>query len=403
MKNLFLVCFVVLIFSSCIKEELSGKELPVLTTKHKSLVAASNDFGLDLYQSVAQEEESDKNIILSPLSVSMALSMLLNGAENQTYDDLLSTLRLSASVQENNQTCRDLMDYLPNVDPSVTTSIANSIWYRENFSVLPEFLQVNSDNFDALVSPLDFNDANAKDVINAWVSNATNDKIESIIEEISSDDVMFLINAVYFNAPWKTEFDPSLTQDLPFYLANGSSVQVPMMVSNEMTFSHLQNNEIELINLPYGEGAYSFTAIMPNGTNDLASLESSLNASTLKIWQDSMVEVSDIPLYFPKFELEYELSLNDALSSMGMSIAFSDMADFSGINGAGGLSVSEVKHKTYMKVNEEGTEAAGATSIGIVVTSAPTPIIFNRPFLFVISEVNTGAIMFVGRIVNPLN
>lgn len=402
MKNSLFIVSLILLFSSCAKEDLPATDLPVITTKHKSLVAASNDFGLDLYKTVALNEESDKNIILSPLSVSMALSMLLNGAQNQTYDDLLSTLRLNTSVQDNNQSCRDLLDFLPNVDANVTAQIENSIWYRENFSVLPDFLQVNVDNFDAEVSPLDFNDPNAKDVINAWVANATNDKIESIIDEISNDDMMFLINAVYFNAPWKEEFDPTYTTDLAFNLSDGSSVTVPMMTSSEMSFKYLQNEEIELINLAYGNGAYSFTAIMPSYSSSLSILEAGLSAQTLSNWHSDMHEVSDIPLYFPKFELEYEMNLNSALSDMGMGIAFSDMADFKGINGEGGLSVSEVKHKTYMKVNEEGTEAAGVTSIGVGVTSAPSPIYFNRPFVLLISEANTGAILFVGRIMNPL-
>lgn len=398
MRNTILILMFILLFS-CKKEEDSN--LPVITEKHKSLVNASNAFGFNLYQDVAENEDSDANIILSPLSVSTALGMLLNGARNQTEVAILNTLALSTTTEDNNLTVRDLLDFLPNVDPAVQTTIANSIWYEESFNVLPEFLAVNQDYFDAEVSPLDFTDPNSKNIINSWVSNATNDRIPTIIEDINPDDRMFLINAVYFNAPWSEAFEVSNTYNGQFQLENGSFISTEMMHTEEIDFSYYQNSDIEMINLPYGNEAYSFTAIMPAQGKTMQETEALFSNTNIAFWHSNMNDGYGFHLNFPKFELDFDLSLKDALSNLGMGVAFTDMADLSGINGAGGLVVSEVKHKCYIKLDEAGTEAAGATSIGIGVTSMPPTITFNKPFLFVISERNTGSILFLGKISNP--
>ncbi|HRP39482.1 MAG TPA: serpin family protein [Chitinophagales bacterium] len=397
------VLFCVAVLTSCTKDKITQpKVLPAITQKHQQAVALSNNFGIDLYQEIKNEEAADKNIIISPLSANMALSMLLNGAKDGTEDAILNTLRINTDVTANNQTCRDLMDFLPNVDPAVTLGIANSIWYRSGFSVLNSFLDVNQSNFDAQISTLNFSAPNAKNIINSWVENATNKKIKELIDEVSADHVMFLINATYFNAPWKTTFDKSETQNMLFQLTNGNSIQVPMMFSNKIEMDYFTDSNIEMVGLPYGKGNYNFYAILPKTNNDLAQLENNFTTAEWHNWINNAQKVKNYGLYMPKFELDYEITMNKALTAMGMGVAFSNDANFTGISDAEKLMVSKVKQKTYIKVDEEGTEAAAATSVEVVFTSLPPTVSFNRPFMFVISEKTTGAILFMGRIMKPI-
>lgn len=397
------VLFCIATLVSCTRDKvIEPKLLPVITQKHQNAVAQSNSFGIDLYQAIKNEESTEKNIIISPLSASMALSMLLNGAKNETENAILNTLGINTDVATNNQTCRDLMDFLPNVDPTVTLGIANSIWYRSGFSVLNSFLDVNQSNFDAQISALNFSDPNAKNIINGWVENATNKKIKEIVDDISDEHVMFLINATYFNAPWKTTFDKSKTQNMAFQQANGTYIQVPMMFSDAIEMDYFNDSNIEMVGLPYGNGKYNFYAILPKTSSGLAQLENNFTTTEWANWISNAQKLKNHGLYLPKFELDYEINMNKALENMGMGIAFSMSANFKGINETEQLTVSKVKQKTYLKISEEGTEAAAATSVDIVVTSMPSAVVINRPFMFVISEKTTGAILFMGRIMKPV-
>ena len=403
MKNIiFLFVLASLSLLSCSKETTPDKNIPEINTKHKSLVAASNDFGLDLYKTTVQNESEDANIILSPLSVSMAFSMLINGAEGNTKTDILNTLHLGIDETESNQTCRDLLDFLPNVDNNVQCDIANSIWYRNGFNVLQEFIDDNQQYLDAEVQGLDFENPNAKDIINEWVYNNTNQKIDGIIDEVRPDHVMFLINAIYFNAAWNEEFETQHTYQSNFTTNNGNQVPVDMMHSSAIDFGYYQNNNVEVVDLPYGNTKkYHFTAILPNGNNTISQLSNQINMTDVNNWVADLETGHGLTIDMPKFELEYEKGLKQILSDMGMGIIFNPDADFSGIDGARDLAVSDVRHKTYMKVNEEGTEAAAVTSIDIVVTSLPAGVYINRPFILLIREETTGAILFIGRINNP--
>lgn len=405
MKTIFYLILPILLFLSCDKDLplQPNVDVPDINNQHKSLVESSNSFGLELMKAVHQEEEANKNIIISPLSVSTALSMLLNGTKGETKTQIFNALQVSnQDLEANNQIYRDLIDFLPNVDPLVETSIANSIWYRQNFQVLAEFLEVNQTYFDAEVQGLDFGNPTAKDIINNWVANATNQKIETIVEEISPAHVMFLINAVYFNAPWKETFKEELTTNWDFNLLNGTSTSVEMMYTTDIKFGYFQNEQVELINLPYGNEDYHYTILLPNGNLNVNDLVESFTIQKWNEWKSSLNKEHGLELRMPKFELDYEIELNDALKSLGMLDAFGGNADLSGINGQGGLKVSEVKHKTYMRVDEAGTEAAAATSIGIVETSLPPSVVVDKPFLLIIHEQKTNTILFMGKIMNPV-
>ena len=398
----FLVIFLFII--ACDKDVPVKPNVPDINVQHKSLVESSNSFGLELMKAVHQEEEANKNIIISPLSVSTALSMLLNGTKENTKSQIFDALQVSnQDLEANNQIYRDLIDFLPNVDPLVETSIANSIWYEQSFQVLAEFLEVNQTYFDAEVQGLDFGNPTAKDIINNWVANATNQKIESILEEINADHVMFLINAVYFNAPWKKTFKEELTSNWDFNLLNGTSTSVEMMYTTDIKFGYFQNEQVELINLPYGKENYHYTILLPKENFNVNQLVENFTMQQWNEWKSGLSKEHSLELRMPKFELDYEIKLNDALKSLGMQDAFSEsMADLSGINNQGQLYVSEVKHKTYMRVDEAGTEAAAATSIGIGPTSFSPGVLVDKPFLLIIHEQKTNAILFMGKIMNPV-
>jgi serpin B len=394
--------FGLLVFWTSCSKTTNTSPLPILTQKHTTLINASNDFGFDLYKNTIKFESSDKNVITSPLSVSMALSMLLNGTHGQSTSDLMKTLRLDVTKEENNKVCLDLLDYLPKTDPKVTINISNSIWARADFKLLDSFVTSLKNYFNSEITSLDFLDkTKTKNTINAWVDKSTNGKIKTIVDDISDDHVLFIINAVYFNAPWTKEFEAKNTKKTNFNLMDGSTKSVDMMYSNELKFKYFRNDDVEIIELPYGSGQYAMTAIMPNEVSKFSAVEATLSNQKFNEWKGKLTSVSKYDLYFPKFELDYEIDLKNALSSMGMASLFSSSADLSGISQMGQLEVSEVKHKTYMKVNEQGTEAAAATSVGVVVTSMPPTINFNKPFFLFITEKNTNAILFSGRIMKP--
>jgi serpin B len=345
--------------------------------------------------------------MISPLSVNYALAMTTNGAKENTLNQMLTTLGYgNYSMTEFNRYFKYLMSELVELDPQVNMSIANSIWYRNNFNVLPEFLTVNQDYYDAQISALDFNSPQAVTTINDWVSNATNGKITTIVDAIGPEVVMYLINAIYFYGEWKYEFDETQTADASFYLANGETIQVPTM-KMQAGLKYFSTTNASVVEIPYGQGNFVMDVILPGDGQTAAELISTLSSSTWNEWTNGFY-ATEVVLSMPKFKFDYENSLNEVLIALGMSDLFdSNLADLSGINGDGGLYVSKVKHKTYIDVNEAGTEAAAVTSVEVGVTSvSPDPQIvyvnLDRPFVFIIREVSSESILFSGVVANPL-
>lgn len=366
------------------------------------MAANSNNFGFELYEKLLESEDPNENLLISPLSISMALGMTMNGADGSTYDGMQNTLGLDGMDETTiNDSYANLLSYLPAADPNTTANVANSIWYRDGFSVQNEFVSTNSEHFDAEVSALDFGDPSSKDIINDWVNLKTNGMIESIVDEISAAHVMFIINALYFNAPWATSFDPEATTSMSFYKEDGSTVAADMMFGSDIPFGHFSNDQVTIVDLPYGNEQYHFTALMPGSGMSVAELAQSLDASTWQYWMSNLNYNHELLLHLPKFEFDYKVTLNSALATMGMNTAFSPMADFSRISLSAPMQISKVQHKTKIKVHEEGTEAAAVTSVEIVVTSAPPMVTLNNPFLIVIHEKETGAILFMGQLMDP--
>ncbi|HEY9165704.1 MAG TPA: serpin family protein [Candidatus Kryptonia bacterium] len=382
-----------------------GKVNPPVTQVEKQVESANNSFAANLFTQVAVQEKG-KNFFISPLSVSMALAMTLNGADGQTYTDMQKTLGLDGlSNSDINQSYQYLMTMFANLDPGVTFTIANSIWYRNTFPVLSSFIEVDSTYFDSDVKPLNFNDPSAAGVINSWVSNKTHGKIPDIITPpIDPSVIMYLINALYFNGNWKYIFDSTKTKPYPFYLSDGSTESDSMMVMRDSLNYYFDAN-FQVVELPYGDGDYSMLVLLPvnsTSTNVFASLNQTEINSIIR-----GLSPQDVQLTLPKFNVQYGTSLKDVLSQMGMGSAFAGNADFTRISPAGGLAISDVLHKTYIDVNEKGTVAAAVTVVIIYDTVVEPihsgPILFNvnRPFLFLMKENHNNTIMFMGAINQP--
>ena len=377
-----------------------------LTALEKQLVQADNGFGLKLFREVVATAQPEESVFISPLSVSMALGMTLNGAAGETRAAMEQTLALAGlSPQEINESYQSLIDLLRRLDPRVAFRIANSVWYRDGFPFKQAFLDVTSTYFDAEVRGLDFNDPRAVNVINDWVKKSTRGKIEAIVKSIDPKTVMFLINAIYFKGTWAFKFDKQQTRDDVFYLPDSSQVPVKMMHTEE-ELPYFENRAVQAVNLPYGNGLFSMLVVLPKPGVDLDSLIAALDGDTWEQWsrRDRQAKVN---LAMPKFKLEYEITLNDVLAALGMAVAFDPIqADFTAMwerMGDENLYISEVKHKTFVQVDEEGTEAAAATSVEISVTSAPLVVSMrvDRPFLFAIRENHSGTILFMGKMMRP--
>lgn len=368
-----------------------------------NLTTANNTFGLKLFKEIVLDEQ-DKNVFISPLSVSMALGMTYNGAAGTTEEAMRNTLEYGDLTNEEiNESYRDLTDMLVNLDPSVQFQIANSIWYRRGFQVEQEFMDINQTYFDAEVSGLNFSLPSALITINNWVNQKTNGKITEIIDEIKPEIVMFLINAIYFKGDWTIQFDTAKTQDGDFYLLDGSKKTVRMMTQKN-DFAYYSHEDFQAIDLPYGGQAFSMTIFLPDADVNIDDFIAQINDENLSDWIGCLNEI-ELYLSMPKFKLEYDLTLNDVLKALGMEIAFDQsQADFSKISQSlfgERLYIDEVKHKTFVDVNEEGTEAAAVTSVGIGFTAAPPSMTVDRPFVFVIREKFSNTILFMGKIVEP--
>ncbi len=410
-SNLIIVFLICIILMQCSKKNptktLTPENKPSidLASAEKSLLQSDNKFGLKLFQEVVRQEK-DKNVFISPLSVSMALGMTYNGANGSTQEAMQKTLELNGlTLQEVNESYQHLIGLLSGLDPKVQFQIANSIWYRQGWTFEEEFIDLNRTYFNAAVKGMDFDDPGAADTINAWVSENTNGRIQTIVDPpIDPSLVMFLINAIYFKGAWTYQFDKNATTDWLFYLPNGSTVPCRLM-GQKSEYPYYENSDFQLVNLPYGEGDFSMLIFLPREGKKVDDLIGQFNQENLSYWLSCLHSDSG-KVFLPKFTLEYDLLLNDALKALGMTVAFDpDQADFTKIHKEGGLYISRVKHKTFVEVNEEGTVAAGVTSVGMEL-SADLPsnyfeFLADRPFIFLIRENLSATILFIGKIVEP--
>jgi serpin B len=394
-------------FPSCEESEPIQKETPKITLNKKAgeIIEADKAFGFELFKEVYNLVEED-NIMISPMSVSYALGMTYNGAAGNTlqaFNDVLHFGDLTA--EEINESYNDLMDQLVNLDDKVEFSIANSIWYRQGFQVLSEFINTNKDYFDAEVKEIDFTDPQTVELINQWIEDKTNGKIKDMLDFIPADAVMYLINAIYFNAQWKYEFNKEDTYEGDFTLKDGTIHETDFMrVTGD--FGYTSNEDFTAVDLPYGDSTFSMVVMLPKGEKEVSDLVASLDVAHWDSWFDNS-RLTGVRVDLPKFKYEFMELLNDPLKNLGLGVAFSEFeADFTKINPEGNLFISRVIHQTFIDVQEEGTEAAAATIVEITLTSTGgggSPIYFkaDKPFLYLIKENSTGAIVFIGKVGRP--
>lgn len=367
------------------------------------LITAQTNFGFQLLAQLIQKDGT-QNRMISPSSVAIALSMLYNGASGSTQQAMSEALQLQGlSLDELNQANAALKTSLENADPKVKLAIANSLWGDQEFSFNPNFLQRNQTYYNAEITNLDFASPNAVAQINQWVSQNTAGKIDQIIDRIDPQQVMFLINAVYFKGNWTTQFKPEETIDQPFHLLDGSQKQHPLMTQRGR-YRYAETDQFQAIDLPYGDRQFSMLVFLPKPESNLDQFQANLTAENWNLWSQQFQQ-REGSIQLPKFKTEYERSLNDILQALGMDLIFDpNQADFSNLSDTA-THVDEVKHKTYIEVNEEGTEAAAVTSIGIRTTSInpnpPFQMTVDRPFFYAIQDNQTGTLLFMGTVVNP--
>ena len=415
MKSNFLSLALVMVagttgqMTSC--EDQPAKTLPTdpveieLTLKQSEVVASANQFAFDLFRPVAVGEERGTNIMISPFSITSALSMTLNGAAGETFNAVRSTLRYDVqSLEEINDTYRRLATEMVPVDERVIIEIANSVWAENNFQVKKEFMDALKDWYLAEARNFDVTDPRSVDLINGWIEEKTHDRIQNMLSSLDRDLVMLLINAVYFNGKWKHQFDSKNTTERPFYITPGNPVQVPVMYQKQK-FAMSRTEKMTLVELPYGQGNYSMVVALPDEGIAPAEIVTGLDAGKWEDWMESLsYGPTEVEIYMPKFKYEYKRRLNDDLISLGMGPAFAPgIADFSRISDEE-IFISFVLHQTFIENKEEGTEAAAATVIGFTRTSLPPEpevIDINRPFLYFIRETTTGTIVFMGLVADP--
>jgi serpin B len=372
---------------------------------YEKAASANNELGFRLIKEVEADENGNK--FISPLSLSMALSMIYNGAEGTTKEEIASVLGSeSAELDAWNEQNAALFSALNRDEEQVDLHMANSIWLQDQYHFQQEFAQITSDYYAAQQEEINFQSGEAAKKINDWVEAATNDKITDMVEEpLNPDLIAIIINALYFKGEWTHEFDKNNTEDRPFYLNNGSTEEVPLMSLKEELL-YMEKEDFQAVALPYGdEETISMHVFLPNEDTDLEALRESLTDESWKALTTQFQEAKGTVL-LPKFELEYEVILNDTLHQLGMEAAFNrNDADFSHmIKEEDSIWIDQVKQKTFIEVNEEGTEAAAATSIEMETTSLPAADPFymevNRPFFFTITDKETGSILFMGEISN---
>jgi serpin B len=373
-----------------------------LTPAEQGVLSAANAYSFSLWNAI-NSTARDSNVFVSPLSASFALGMTMNGANGQTYDEIRSALQFGgASLAAIDTGYKSLIALLSGLDPSTTMLIANSIFYRKDFPFEQTFLSSATTWFDAEVKPQDFNDGSGTlSAVNGWASAKTNGRIPNVLEQVKPEDVMYLLNAIYFKGSWRDKFDPSQTRDAPFHPSTGSDQPAKLMY-RQATMPYAETSAYQAVDLAYGDSAFTMTVLLPKPGTTVEQVASSFTSAS---WQALTTSFGNrlVALWLPKVTLSWKRSLVEDMKSLGMRIAFvPDGADFTRMSTLGkNLYVSLLQQNTFVSVDEEGTEAAAVTTVGISVTSAPlaTEMRVDHPYIFVIRERLSGTILFMGKVV----
>lgn len=377
-----------------------------ITKEVRAVARSSNQFAFDLYGRLRAEPG---NLFLSPASISTALAMTYAGAEGQTERQMADVLHLrqpEAQIHAGFGTLSGILNRAHG--ENYLLKMANRLWGQKGAAFQPDFLSLTGRRYGAELAQVDFRreSEQARRAINEWVAAQTNDKIQNLIPPgvLDSSTQLVLTNAIYFKGAWEHEFSESATTDAPFHLTAGQSVPVAMMRQTD-EFRYGETDAAQILELPYAGHDLSMLIVLPKRTDGLADLEAGLSGESFRQWTSGLRR-RKVHVEIPKFKLTSQFQLADALRSLGMTLAFSDRADFSGISASDPLQLSEVVHQAFVDVNEKGTEAAAATGAVVAVTAAPVqarPVVFraDHPFVFAIRDNRTDAVLFLGRVQNP--
>lgn len=371
------------------------------------LVTANTTFGFKLFDEIRKTEQ-DENIFISPLSVSVALAMTLNGAAGETEQSMIKALQLQGLGSKSiNEGYAQLHQTLQAPDPEGALIIANSLWANQGIPFKQDFLQQNAHFFGAEISTLDFKDPSALQTINQWVNTHTNGKIPKILDEIKPETILFLVNTIYFKAAWKQKFDPWRTRYGTFHLITGEKKRVPMMTTDawRSSYPYYRGDTFQAISLPYRDRTMSMYIFLPDRESNLNTFLERLNAERWEGWM-SQFSRQNVQLVLPKFRFEYRVELNKALKALGMDITFNGEADFSRMAPPPpeGLFIDKMMHSSVIDVHEGGTEAAAATAVGPSVGAGHieyVQFIADRPFFFAIRDKKTKTVLFMGVVMEP--
>jgi len=397
--------FCICIFFACSSDDTNNKvpqdkAKPIdIRSGFDEKLKQDNNFAFDLLKTT-NKYNNKPNLFISPLSVSMALNMTLNGANGETREEMLTALRVNGyNVDEINEYSKTLREALINIDPSSVFTMANSIWYKLNLSVKSNFIETNRTNYNAEIKEVDFLNPNTLKQINSWCAYNTNNKIPKVLDYIPGNAVMYLINAIYFKGIWKYEFDKKDTRKEIFTNSNQQKQEVQMMKQNSSLYYSADSN-CQYLELPYGNEAFSMVLMLPHENRTTDDIIDNLNSKT---WNSALSGMRErkINLELPRFKTEGNYGLHEKiLPEMGMKRAFGADADFSNIADDMSLAISRIIHKTMVEVNEEGSEAAAVTVVEIFESTGIVKPEFkvNKPFLFAIKEKSTGVIIFIGKI-----
>jgi serpin B len=384
--------------------------LDVNPSEQALLVEGNSAFAFELYQALREQEG---NLFYSPHSISVALAMTYAGARGETAQQMAATLRFLLEQDRLHPAFNWLDAELAKRGEGAQgkdgegfrLNIVNAIWGQKDYEFLSDFLDVLAENYGAGLRILDFINETEESrlAINNWVSDQTEGRIKDLIPQgvITWLTRLVLTNAIYFNAAWAYPFDEDMTADGPFYLIDGGQVTVPMMKQTE-SFGYTDGEGYQAVELLYDGDELSMVIILPED-GQFEVFEEGLQAQQVCDIIGGL-QLTEVALTMPQFEFDSEFSLKDTLAEMGMPVAFSTSADFSGMTGGRDLYISEVLHKAFVSVDEAGTEAAAATAVPMELTAVPEPlaeVTIDRPFIFLIRDIDTGAILFVGRIMNP--
>lgn len=370
----------------------------------EDIVKGNNAFALDIYQQLKGEAG---NLFLSPYSISTALAMTYAGARGQTATQMAEMLHFNPLEQNLHATMGKLVNELNarGQQGNCQLSVANALWGQQGYGFLPGFINLLEKNYQTSLYQVNFKTATeaAREKINTWVAEKTQDKIKDLIPEGVLDALtrLVLTNAIYFKGNWASQFKKEQTREMPFKISAEKEITVPMMNQSEK-FGYLEREGLQILSMPYQDKELSMIVLLPAEIDGLEALEDSLTLAKLNIWLRSLIEEKVI-VYFPRYKIEKKCFLADTLSAMGMKDAFNGKADFSGMNGRRDLYISNVIHQAFIEVNEKGTEAAAATAVVMTKAIASRPLIFraDHPFLFLIRDNQSGSILFLGRMVEP--